>query len=197
MGVVKKQHVGQYARTSTDDTKSVRQLYTIQGQYSWLHVSRGRDALEQRERSSLGLAFQLMSNQKDRLHSSISMIWYKRVGPVADIGGCHEEHCITKYKRIERQKLWDDPKSSRRLQGGQHFIMRDVQVEARWRNQSFNYRRPKLKASYDLLLKPKALFTVFLACSTRPLPITNQINKLTTSLDKRLGLWLGLTASAR
>lgn len=64
-------------------------------------------------------------------------------------------------------------------------------------NQSYNYRRPKLKVSYDLLLKPKALFTVFLACSTRPLPITRQINPSTTSSDKRLELGLGLTASAR
>jgi hypothetical protein len=67
MAAVKKQHVGQYARTLTDGMKSTRQLYTIQRKYSWLLVSRGRDALEQRERSSLELAFQLMYNQKNQL----------------------------------------------------------------------------------------------------------------------------------
>jgi predicted metal-dependent hydrolase len=89
-----------------------------------------------------------------------------------------------------------NPKSRRRLLNRQHESLRDIQNEARHLTQSRDYRR--LRSSvYDLLLRPKALFTVFLACSTRPLPVAKQINPSTTSLDKRLGLWLGLTASAR
>jgi hypothetical protein len=101
MSAVKKQHVGQYARTLTHDTKSTRQLYTIQGQYSWLHVSRGRDALEQRERCSLGLAFQLMSKQKNQLHGRCARTRCDLADSTAETEGYHEEHCMTGYKRIQ------------------------------------------------------------------------------------------------
>jgi hypothetical protein len=104
---------------------------------------------------------------------------------------------IQTYSSDRRSYRRYNPKSPRRLQERQHENLRGNQDEARWRNQSFNYRRPKLKVSYDLLLKPKALFTVFLACSTRPLPDTKWVDKSTTIFDKRLEIGLGLTASAR
>jgi hypothetical protein len=147
--------------------------------------------------SRLGIAFQVVKNQKKQLHGLCASTRCDLADSTAEIEGYHEEHCMAEIRATKVRFQGTIPNLQEDYKADNTSACEMFRSKLDGGNQSRDYRRSRLRASYDLLLRPKALFTVFFACLTRPLPITRQINPSTTSLDKRLELWLGLTASAR